>query len=344
MQEFESRLEQWVNQYFQRTNRPITHLLPITGDAGFRRYFRLANGEPLLAVYAPPEHENNSDFITVCNLLREAGVNAPKIFAQDLAQGFFLLQDLGTHSLLQNLTASSVDPLYRKCMDSLLKIQLSQSAKSCLSAYDENKLQQELNLFDRWFLPQLLGYPLTAEDQQLLGRFYRKLIVSALEQPQVMVHRDFHSRNLVMQNPDSELGVIDFQDAVIGAITYDLVSLLRDCYVYWPLNKVEQWASEYRLKLEHEGLIGVVSDEQFLRWFDWMGLQRHIKVLGIFARLSLRDGKHRYLDDLPLVVAYTRSVVGKYAELGEFSQWFEKLIMPCVERQPWFKKVEIPTE
>jgi aminoglycoside/choline kinase family phosphotransferase len=252
------------------------------------------------------------------------------------------LEDLGDRLLLAELDARSVDQRYRGAMDLLLQIAAmdlhNASPPAALPTYDEALLTEELGRFPAWFVEALLGESLGADERRLLQANSAVLIASALEQPRVLVHRDFHSRNLMPQ-ADGSLGVIDFQDAVLGPVSYDLVSLLRDCYIRWPAAQVEHWALAYRQRLQAGGLPGAVEADRFLRWFDLMGLQRHIKVLGTFARLYLRDGKPAYLRDLPLVIHYVREISAKYAReeraVAEFQRWFEQRLAPLIARQDW---------
>ncbi len=341
-------LRQWVDaqwpqldlsEFSQHNSSGIDGAPPwqaLAGDAGFRRYFRLASEPPLLAVYAPPATEPNGTFLKLARHLRRHGVLAPALAAADLERGFLLLEDLGPTLLREALDENSVEGLYAEAMSCLLRLQQCPTDSLGLPAYDRARLRQEMNLFNEWFVPRLLGHSLTDSELQLLDRWYAYLENSALEQPQVLVHRDFHSRNLIYR-PEGAPGVIDFQDAVTGPITYDLVSLLRDCYVRWPEDRVRRWALCYAEIASQAGLLPRVSEAQFLRWFDWMGLQRHIKVLGIFARLSLRDQKHNYLRDLPLVTAYTLDVARRYDEGAEFVGWFEETLLPRLRRQPWWQ-------
>src|SRR5690606_7785452 len=201
-------------------------------------------------------------------------------------------------------------------------------------AYDRTALGGELTLFNDWFVTELLHHPLSDDELRLIKKAFALLEDSALEQPQVLVHRDYHSRNLLVR-ADGRLGVVDFQDAVWGPITYDLVSRLRDCYLRWAPEQVRQWAIGYGNMAAEAGLLSAVDELQYLRWFDWMGLQRHLKVLGIFTRLALRDGKARYLDDLPLVIRYVLEAARPYPELDEFRHWFEHLILPLAQHQEW---------
>lgn len=309
-------------------------LLPLSGDAGFRRYFRLNTSEPLLAVYAPPDTEDSRAFTKINEFLRKQHVRAPLIIASDLSKGYLLVEDLGSSLLLAHLNESDVDTLYSQALLLLLRIQQSPLDYSVFPRYDKQKLRAEMNLFPEWFVEKQLGLTLSDSERQLIEATFDMLERSAEEQPQVVVHRDFHSRNLIFSN-DGNFGVIDFQDAVIGPLTYDLVSLLKDCYIEWPDERVERWMSAYANLAIEVGITPAVSKEKFKRWFVWMGLQRHIKVLGIFCRLSLRDKKHHYLHDLPLVVRYVRSALEQYPEFADFSLWFEKTLMPIINKQSW---------
>lgn len=311
----------------------------LSGDAGFRQYFRLGTQPPTLAVVAPPETENNEAFLTIANYLRERGVRAPKVIAYERMRGFMVVEDLGSDLLLDHLTPDSADLLYGKALMSLLRLQQLPPDPQVFPPYSRQKLRDEMELFSQWFATELLDYSLGDSDRRIIERTFQNLEDSAASQPQVVVHRDFHSRNLI-HSATSAPGVIDFQDAVIGPITYDLVSLLRDCYIHWPADQVRDWALAYAAMARDVGLLQDVSQETFMRWFDWMGLQRHIKVLGIFARLSLRDAKHGYLNDLPLVIAYVRSVAAQYEELAEFAEWFDSRLLPLAQRQHWYTTVE----
>lgn len=307
----------------------------ISGDAGFRRYFRLRlSSVNLLAVYAPPSSENNRGFLSIAEFLLSHGVHVPKILFYDLNLGFFLIEDLGETLYLDHLNEESANILYGEALFTLLRIQQCPLDYGVFPPYSRQRLLEEMQLFGQWFVAQLLDYTVQDEDAQVLRRAFDILLDSAVAQPQTVVHRDYHSRNIVFGVGGSP-GIIDFQDAVVGPLTYDLVSLLRDCYIEWPLPQVEAWALAYASLACDAGVMPEVSEQEFLRWFDLMGVQRHIKVLGIFARLSLRDGKHAYLKDLPLVVNYVRSVVARYPELTEFSQWFESQMMPRIQSASW---------
>jgi aminoglycoside/choline kinase family phosphotransferase len=325
----------------------------ISDDASFRRYFRLRFERALecdhelvseskrailshsqfLLVDAPPAHENSEQFVHVAKLFREAGMLTPLILEADYERGFMLLQDFGDALYLPALQAGNdVDALYRGAMASLVQLQ-AHGDTADLPPYDRALLRKELNLFNDWFCEGFLQLSLSEEERALLERTWTFLEDGALSQPQVCVHRDYHSRNLMILSPDPEEapGVIDFQDAVVGANTYDLVSLLRDCYVVWPAARVRAWALEFREMALAVDLLeddSVAAEEAFLRDFDLMGLQRHLKVIGIFSRLNLRDGKPRYMADIPLVIDYVLQVAAQHPEMSEFLQWFQTKILP----------------
>jgi len=310
----------------------------VAGDASHRRYFRLVDGrERWILVHAPPETEKNDAFLRVRDLLAEAGVRVPRLYAADLQRGYLLLEDLGDRLLLPALDAASVDTHYRRAFD-LLLVLAAIPRHGELPGYDRALLAEELGRFPDWFAQRLLGCQLAPEERALVDAAAQVLIDSALEQPPVVVHRDFHSRNLMLCE-QGELAVIDFQDAVYGPLTYDLVSLLRDCYIHWPAQQVVDWALVYRGRLLERGLPAGPDPDRFLRWFDLMGLQRHLKVLGTFARLYLRDGKEGYLRDLPLVIDYVRETLTRYAgaepALGALIQWFDARLLPQIRQQPW---------
>lgn len=350
MNDINARLRVWVDEQwpnlttndfalkpeFHRPQDQAPQWQALSGDAGFRRYFRLASEPSLLAVYAPPETENTQAFVQVAQLLRKAGVLAPAIAAWDQDQGFLVIEDLGPQLMLDQLTPENAEFLYEEALACLLQIQLSPCDDGVLPVYTRERLRDELELFREWFVGALLGYELNIKEQKMLDELFTQLEDSALEQPSVLVHRDLHSRNLIYR-AGGPPGVIDFQDAVIGPVTYDLVSLLRDCYVSWPQEQVRRWATAYARQAHAAGIMPVVEPAVFERWFDWMGLQRHIKVLGVFARLSLRDDKHGYLNDLPLVVDYVRSVAGLYDVHTDFSRWFEEQLMPKIVEQVWYR-------
>ncbi|TGD72824.1 aminoglycoside phosphotransferase [Mangrovimicrobium sediminis] len=311
----------------------------VAGDASARRYFRLRQGaSTCIAVHAPPQTEKNTAFLAMREQLERGGICVPALLAADLERGFLLLGDLGDRLLLAELDTHSVDASYRTAFGVLLQLAALPADDPAWPHYDRALLGEELSRFPEWFAGRLLQRPLDAAEQAMWQALCAELIDSALAQPRVLVHRDFHSRNLMPQ-ADGRLGVIDFQDAVIGPATYDLVSLLRDCYVRWPREQVRGWALEYLEQARATGQFAGVDQAQFLGWFDLMGLQRHLKVLGTFARLYLRDGKLAYLDDLPLVLRYVEEALVGYRDTSpaaaEFADWFAAELRPLIDRQPW---------
>lgn len=308
---------------------------PIAGDASARRYFRLALADQsVIAVESPPDSQKNVEFLKIREALASAGICVPALVAADLSRGFLLLGDLGDSMLLNLLTASSVDHWYGVASGLLLQMSTVAAPGPDWPRYDDALLSEELDRFPHWFVCRLLT--LDAPPESLWKPLVQELKASALEQPQVLVHRDFHSRNLMPQGERS-LGVIDFQDAVTGPVTYDLVSLLRDCYIRWQPEQVQAWALAYQARLQQAAAFEPVSQETFMRWFDLMGLQRHLKVLGTFARLHLRDGKTAYLADLPLVMRYVGEILDRYREdstdIAAFATWFDSLVVPAFAAQ-----------
>ncbi len=304
----------------------IQHISPASSDASFRRYFRIEHRDGCqIAMDAPPDKENIQAFIAVAALLKAADIHVPEIYQQNIAQGFLLLEDLGSTSFLDRLQSDNADVLYQQALDSLLRLQVGVDIGNCkLPSYDQALLLRELGIFYEWFVEKHLGMSMPAS---LVATLNRVLVDSALEQPQVCVHRDYHSRNLMFLEQNSP-GVIDFQDAVIGPISYDLVSLLRDCYIVWPDAQVEKWARDYHQKLSAAGLMQA-DFAQFKRWFDLMGMQRHLKAVGIFARLHLRDGKSGYLADIPRTLNYIAAVCADYSELTDMQQFLQHQLMPA---------------
>lgn len=333
----ELRAHQWS------FHAPLT-LQPLAGDAGCRRYFRLqlnadgieAAAPKLLAVDAPPQVEDSQAFVELGEYLRNNGIHTPEIIAADIARGFLLVEDFGDELLQGALNPDSVELLYGECLMTLLRLQQCQQPPELVRHYDQEFLRLELTIFNDWFLQKLLGRTVTESERAMLESVFEVLESSATEQPQVLVHRDFHSRNLLVTEGGAP-GVVDFQGALLGPVTYDLVSLLRDCYIRWPREDVKRWALAYgNMALEVGILPSAVSEKQFLRWFDLTGLQRHIKVLGIFARLALRDGKTAYLNDLPLVIRYVLEVAQDYPELQPFVDWFKRECLAKLETLDWY--------
>lgn len=352
----EQALQDWAQTALLRvfgTDPGAVKASPLGGDASFRRYFRYhtpaESGLPvsLMLVDAPPSRENNPAFLLAAQAFREAGLHTPRVYSWDLEQGFMVLEDFGDQLYLPVLQEAQreadiarVDVLYGQAIRALLDLQACPQ-ETALPPYSQALLHQELSLFDQWFCVEMLGLTLSDGDKALLARTWEMLERAALAQPQVPVHRDYHSRNLMIRtSADGTLvenqppGVIDFQDAVIGAVTYDLVSLLRDCYIVWPQQDVERWLRDYAAQARARGILpDLYTDEELLRDFDLMGLQRHIKVLGIFCRLALRDGKTGYLNDLPVVMDYVVQVAGVRPEMADFLQWFRSGPEPLMRRR-----------
>ncbi len=324
----DARLQQlthWIQQ-----DIPNARIEVASADASFRRYFRIIddnshdstqNNKTLIAMDAPPAHEDCAPFIDITQRLHKAGVHVPKIIKHDLQQGFILMEDLGNTPYLDKLNDNSADALYGDALNALLKIQ--QADTQGLPEYDERLLQEEMQLMPEWFLKTHLGITPTSEQQKIIDRTLTVISTLVLQQPQAFVHRDYHSRNLMITSQDNP-GVIDYQDAVLGPVSYDLVSLLRDCYIHWPNEKIAKWVRNYQTQLEAEGLINKVPEATFIQWFDIMGLQRHIKVLGIFARLNHRDGKTNYLNDLPLTLHYVMQTGNKYPLIRPLIELFNE--------------------
>lgn len=307
---------------------------PASSDASFRRYFRAyRNGETFVIMDAPPDKEDVRPYLKVTGLLESLGIHVPHVHQADVGRGLLLLEDLGVTLYLQRLNAGDdPDRLYGDALYALAEIQTrgAQAARE-LAPYDREPLAREMALMPEWFCRRHLGMTLSDAEQQVLADTFEFLIAEALMQPSVFVHRDYHSRNL-MVTTEHNPGVIDFQDALRGPIGYDIVSLLKDCYIAWPRQRVEQWVSGYRNLVRSHGGPGGRDDREFLRWFDLIGMQRHIKVLGIFSRLWYRDGKSGYLRDLPLTLEYVRDTSTRYPELASFSELLERRIVPELPR------------
>lgn len=307
----QQQLETWLSTALQSAEFTLT---TASADASFRRYFRVNVADnTLIAMDAPPTHESCAPFVQVAQLLADAGLNAPKVLAQDLAQGFLLLSDLGDDTYLSKLNDKTAPELYKNATDALIKMQ-GIRVTGVLPNYDAPMLSREMQLFPDWYVAQHLKTSLTPEQQIVLNNTFKLLNENILSQGQVFVHRDYHSRNLMLTTENNP-GILDFQDAVYGAISYDLVSLLKDAYIGWDEEQVIDWAVRYWQPAKKAGLPIPDDFSEFYRNFEWMGAQRHIKVLGIFARLSHRDGKHSYLNDMPIVMAYLRKVCERYVEL-----------------------------
>jgi aminoglycoside/choline kinase family phosphotransferase len=307
-------------------------LEPASGDASFRRYFRLTldDGVTRIVMDAPPQQEDCGPFVAIARAWEELGLNLPHIYAEDLERGFLLLSDLGDRLYLDALNEDSAGQLYGDALQALAVIQ-GQAPTRGLPPYDRTLLLQEMALFRDWLVQEQLGLELDAAEGRMLEQTFELLVENALQQPQVAVHRDYHSRNLLV-TAQSNPGILDFQDAVAGPVTYDLVSLLRDCYIRWPRQRVERWAEGYfELALE-AGVLQSEHQGEFLRWFDLMGVQRQLKASGIFARLNRRDGKPGYLQDIPRTLGYIVEVAPDYPELEGLATLIQQRVLPGVGR------------
>ncbi len=302
-----------------------------SADASFRSYWRvtLADGSTHVVMDAPPEKENIAPWLDIGARLHGAGLHVPEVFAVDRAQGFILMEDLGSRAYLPELNDATADALYADALDALLRMQTNVDPAR-LPVFDEAFLTMELEIMPEWFLRRHLGHEIACEEWDVIELAFMRLIDAARKQPQVFMHRDFHSRNLMVAARDGALrnpGIIDFQGAVLGPIAYDLASLLRDCYIEWPAERVEHWLQGHRERLVRTGALDARADAAtFRRWFDLTGLQRHIKVLGIFCRLCYRDGKTQYLADLPLVWRYVMSVARAYPDIAPLADLLERAL------------------
>ncbi len=320
-------IQDWVSR---ELGLPLERIEPASSDASFRRYFRAFCGTmSYIVMDAPADKEDVRPYLKVSALLESLSVHVPHVYHTDVPRGLLLLEDLGATPYLARLTAGDdPDRLYADALEALALMQVRGAAAAAeLAPYGRGELARELALMPQWFLGRHLGLALEPAEQQLLAATEEFLIIEALSQPQVFVHRDYHSRNLMVM-PLRNPGVIDFQDALRGPVGYDLVSLLKDCYIAWPRERVVGWVHGYRRSLRARGGDGGASDAQFLRWFDLIGVQRHIKVLGIFCRLWYRDGKAGYLADLPRTLDYVRDTCARYPELQACAQFLERRVVP----------------
>jgi aminoglycoside/choline kinase family phosphotransferase len=324
-------LRRWLERDLGFTAYTIA---PASADASFRRYFRVSRADQpsVIVMDAPPGKEDVRPFLKIAAMLEQFGVNAPRVLAQSSAKGFLLLTDLGTTMYLPQLKRPErTDALYADALAALVRMQAQGDAASRqLPPYDEKFLRFEMSLFPDWLLARHLQLELTAAEQGVLEAAMSGLVANSLEQPQVFVHRDYHSRNL-MVCPDANPGILDFQDAMRGACTYDLVSLLRDSYIAWPQERVAGWALQFRRMMQDAGLPAGRDDAQFLRWFDLMGVQRHLKVGGIFARLYHRDGKDGYLADIPRTLRYAVDSCARHADFNALGELIATRVLPAVE-------------
>ncbi len=323
---FES-LKHWLNDVL---NTSDYELKPASEDASFRCYYRLfLQDKTFIVMDAPPPQEDCEPFVRITSTLQACHVNAPKIHHMNLQQGFLLLDDFGNDLYLDKLDTESVEQLYTDAIQTLVRMQTSAEVEE-LSPYDESLLRKEMQLFSEWLLGKHLQLELNADQNKAMNALYDLLVENATQQPQSFVHRDFHSRNLMLTGENNP-GVIDYQDAVHGPISYDLVSLLKDCYIKWPRDNIHYWVEFYLKQLAEKGT--EIDRIQFQRWLDLMGVQRHLKASGIFARLSYRDGKHGFLKDIPRTLSYIVDLKQDYAELAPLCLIIEESILPNFEEQ-----------
>jgi hypothetical protein len=308
---------------------------PLKGDASFRSYYRVkVNMQSYVVMFAPPVKEGTESFVRIAKAWKQKGLSVPTIHGWDPVRGFVLLSDFGDTLLSDLLTDETVDSLYLRAMQTLHLVQAEEEL--VLPVFDEKHIHTELKIFREWFLEKFLNIKLTQAQTQLLESIASLLVTNSLTQPQVTIHRDFHSRNLMILNENADLGVIDFQDAMKGPISYDLVSLLKDCYINWPAEKVQSWVNYFANSLSAQKNISIKT-AIFSTWFDWSGLQRHLKVLGIFSRLKLRDNKPNYIADMPRIMNYVFEVTRKYPDFAQFDDWLHQDIMPLL-MQAWQKE------
>ncbi|MGB8855186.1 MAG: phosphotransferase [Burkholderiales bacterium] len=310
----------WLNAQF--AGKPLS-LAPASADASFRRYFRATVGsETYIVMDAPPDRENSEPFVRIAGLFAQAGVHVPQIIAQDLQQGLLLLSDLGSQTYLHVLNEKNADELFRAAIDELIKIQLA-SKPDVLPEYDEALLTRELSLFPDWYVARYLQRELNDDQRNVLHHAFQLIVADNLAQPKVFVHRDYMPRNLMISTPNP--GVLDFQDAVYGPVSYDIASLFKDAFISWDEEQVLDWTIRYWEKARKAGVPVQADFGEFYRNCEWMGLQRHLKVLGIFARINYRDGKPHYLQDTPRFINYVRKTCDRYRALGPLLKLFDQL-------------------
>jgi aminoglycoside/choline kinase family phosphotransferase len=315
-------LKDWIENELNFSEYTLN---PASADASFRRYFRVAHaGDSYVVMDAPPDKEDSRPFVRISAMFFDLGLNVPEVIDEDPRQGFLLLSDLGSTPYLDVLSEATVERLYGDALGALAIIQACIPADNALPAYDRTLLLNEMALCREWLIGKHLGVTLDPAQDDVLDAAFALLVDNALQQPQVCVHRDYHSRNLMLTDSNNP-GILDFQDAVIGPVTYDLVSLLRDCYIAWPRARVEDWALGYHDLALQSGILreGHDDPQHFLRWFDLMGMQRHLKAAGIFARLNHRDGKSGYLQDIPRTLGYVVEVAARYSELSPFGDFIK---------------------
>ena len=333
----DSRIELIKNWLENELKLPEYNINALAGDASFRRYFRITTPDvSYMLMDAPPERECCKTFASIDHLFHENHIHVPKIYAENIHDGLLLLEDFGDDVLLSILNPSNANDYYKKAIDILCHIQAIAPQKIALPTFDKTFMLQEMELFREWFLTKLLQYPINNDENQLLTNLFNDIADKVSNQPLVVTHRDYHSRNLMRLGND-QLGVLDFQDAVIGPYVYDPASLLKDAYITWSRDKIELWLNYYYNQACERGLIDGITLEQLYHDFELVGLQRHIKVVGIFARLYKRDGKKSYLKDIPRVMHYIVDALTRLESHHDFYQLMTEVWMPQVELANWSK-------
>lgn len=327
MDQRQQALEEWLKTDCQLASYRLT---PLAGDASFRRYFRVQQGNrTFVAMDAPTDRENCQPFVAIANALREKKLFVPEIIASDIQQGYLLLTDFGDDLYLNALTPANADTLYGNALDALSRLQDCRSVKGWqVPTFSAEFMYQELQIFKEWFLLRHLNLDLSSQNENMLSDFFYFLANSANTQPQVFMHRDYHSANLMLL-PEQQVGILDFQDAFIGPVTYDLVSLLRDCYIDFPKEQITKLVLQYQEKISN---VAPVSAEIFLRWFDLMGIQRHLKALLTFSRKFHRDASSHYLQYIPRTINYVASVSPNYEEARAFNEFLQATIFPALQK------------
>jgi aminoglycoside/choline kinase family phosphotransferase len=329
-------LQNWLRVVLESKSIVLT---PLSGDAGFRHYYRFQhNNHSLIAVDAPPKYSNNPAFIFMQSLLKQQKVNTPDIIAVDLPLGFFCLSDFGDQLFSDVINEKNMRACYQQAIQELIKVTTCKISPNFeIESYDKAFVYRELTIFTEWLLNKHLNIVLTLDEEKQLAQNFAVLSDNFLSQPQVLVHRDFHSRNIMVlsdiKSVDSQLGIIDFQDAVIGPITYDIVSLLRDCYLKWPQKDIDELFAYFYQAMAENDTFKNISTAQWQRWFDLTGMQRHLKASGIFARLHYRDDKSAYLHDIPLTLTYISDISAKYDELDFLHQLIVHKVIPAMNQK-----------
>lgn len=320
MQTINSDFKQWIGEQLKSEDFNVQAL---RNDASFRSYYRVTQPDfSYVVMDAPPDREKTDIFVDIATRWHAEALPVPKVYAWQKEKGYVMLSDFGDTLLLDVLNEDNVEKYYEQAIN--LLVQLQKQAPHLLPLFDESYIRFELGLFPEWFCTKLLSLTLSDAQRSMIESLNQQLIANCLTQPQVIIHRDFHSRNLMILNQSEHFGLIDFQDAMIGPLAYDLVSILKDCYISWPREKIEKWVKSYfdKIKSRYE-----LDDFQtFLTWFDWTGLQRHLKVLGIFSRLKIRDHKPQYINDIPRIMDYVLDVTARYPEFSDFDEWLRKSI------------------